>query len=101
MKKSVQFISRITIAVVLLAAVGIAAWWDHAQSAEPLLPGGTSPQVENVQIDDARTLLACPGKPVLASLGEDPPQSSDSPATDTASSGTTPHNTGTDAEEHT
>lgn len=99
MKKSVQFISRITIAVVLLAAVGIAAWWDHAQSAEPLLTGGTSPQVENVQIADARTLLACPGKPVLASLGEDPPKSSDSSGSDTDSSGANADGSGTDAEE--
>ena len=99
MKKSVQFVSRIAIAVVLLAAVGIAAWWDHAQPDEPLLTGGTSPQVENVQIADARTLLACPGKPVLASLGEDPPESSDSSGDDTDSAGEDADGSGADTGE--
>src|SRR5690625_693484 len=73
MKQSVQIVGRITAGVVLLGAVGVAAWWDHSADAEPLLTGAEGPVSQHVEIADARTLLACPGQPVLASLGEDAP----------------------------
>src|SRR5690625_845869 len=73
MKQSVQIVGRITAGVVLLGAVGVAAWWDHSADAGPLLTGAEGPVSQHVEIADARTLLACPGQPVLASLGEDAP----------------------------
>ena len=73
MKQSVQIVGRITAGAVLLGAVGVAAWWDHSADAEPLLTGAEGPVSQHVEIADARTLLACPGQPVLASLGEDAP----------------------------
>src|SRR5690625_3213126 len=70
MKKPVALVGRITATAIVLGSVATLTWWDLGQEPETLIAGTSSPELTHIQIADARTNLACPGPPALASLGD-------------------------------
>lgn len=81
MKNSLVIAARIVASALVVGSAGALAWWDFDTERTPILQGASSPAARHIQIEGARTDLACPGPPVLASLGD---ESNDSDNADNA-----------------